>query len=76
MKKSFNNILSSKHKAIYNLATILSYKHAPTRHIIHNILKYGEKKRLAVNDAVADELDNVVPSVSTSSTGASGMGLE
>ena len=48
MKKSFNNILSSKHKAIYNLATILSYKHAPTRHIVHNILKYGEKDRATI----------------------------
>ena len=40
-----------------------------------NPLKYGEEKRLAVDDADVDELDIVVPSVSTSSTGASGVGL-
>ena len=40
-----------------------------------NPLKYGDEKRLAEDDAVADELDTVVPSVSTSSTGASGVGL-
>ena len=43
MKKSFNNILSSKHKAIYHPETILFDKHALTRHIVYSILKYGEK---------------------------------
>ena len=36
-------------------------------------LKYGEEKRLAINKA--EELDIVVPSVSTSSAGVSGVGL-
>ena len=36
-------------------------------------LKYGEENRLAIDDV--EELDTVVPSVSTSSAGVSGVGL-